>query len=362
MDIAAKLATLIDDSHTRVPPERRLGIAVVGAGAIVDFAHLPAYGKHGLPVIGLFDLDSAKARDVAERHDVDRVYSSLDELLSDPDVKVVDIAVPPRAQPSVVHQVVAAGRHLLCQKPLGLTRADAAQLVEAAREGGVCLAVNQQLRFSESMLVAARMIADGWIGELTAIRVDVDVTTDWTAWPWLVESPELEYRFHSIHYLDTIRAVAGDPTAVFGRATRRPGQVATGETRTTAVLVYPGDLHVTVTANHENLTNEPQARFIFDGVDGRIVVDIGLLVDYPNGGPDRLRVWSESIPTDGWLHYPISTRWLPDAFIGPMAALLRWIDEGVESPTSGRDNLGTVALVDALYRSAESGRVVEVET
>ena len=81
-----------------VPEQHRLPIAIIGAGEIVDLAHLPAYRKHGLEIVGITDINQARAREVAERHGIPRVYGSNEEVAADPDVVVVDIAVFPWAQ------------------------------------------------------------------------------------------------------------------------------------------------------------------------------------------------------------------------------------------------------------------------
>jgi predicted dehydrogenase len=87
-----------------------------------------------------------------------------------------------------------------------------------------------------------------------------------------------------------------------------------------------------------------------------------LLYDYPDGRPDTLEVFSRSVPTDGWLRWPVTTRWLPDAFVGPMKGLLAAIAEDGEAPTSGEENLGTVRLVHGLYNSMERGEVESLES
>ena len=79
------------------------------------------------------------------------------------------------------------------------------------------------------------------------------------------------------------------------------------------------------------------------------------MYDYPHGRPDTLEIWSSVLPTDGWLSYPVTTRWIPDAFIGPVRSLLAAIAAGGEPETSARDNLRTLKIIEALYRSGETG-------
>ena len=64
------------------------------------------------------------------------------------------------------------------------------------------------------------------------------------------------------------------------------------------------------------------------------------------------------MPTDGWLPYPVTRRWVPDAFLGPVGSLLRAIEDGGEPESGARDNLRTLRLVEALYQSGETGQVV----
>lgn len=353
-----KLAPIAACCDLAIAPEHRLGVGIVGAGAIVDNAHLPAYLGAGLRIHGLFDLDAERAQTVAARHGVP-VADSLDALLADPQVQVVDIAVVAEAQGEIARAAIAAGKHVMCQKPLAPTLEDAADLIARARDAGVQVAVNQQLRFEEGVAAARAMVEHGWIGEPTAFSVDVNVATDWGAWPWLVTSPRLEIMFHSIHYVDAIRSVFGDPERVFCAHSRRPGQLAQGETRTMTTMTFPDGRVALIHSNHENLAGDQVAAYRIDGAEGSIKGTFGLMYDYPHGRPDTLEVLSKALPTDGWLPYPVTTRWIPDAFAGPIGSLMRAAAGGPPPRTAAADNVKTLAVVEALYRSAESGEAVE---
>ncbi|MEV0308819.1 putative dehydrogenase [Nonomuraea fuscirosea] len=219
IDVFAPIAAAAD---LTIPPAHRLPVAVVGAGAIVDVAHLPAYRQAGLEVTGLFDLDAGRAAEVAARHGVPRTYASLEELLADERAAVVDIVV------------------------------------------------NQQLRFDEGIAATRAMVRAGWIGEPTAMTFTVNICTDWSAWDWLVATDRLEIVYHSIHHLDAIRSILGDPEVVLCTGSRTPGQAAKGETRTISTLVFPGDVRALVHATHENRTGDPEASFRVDGTEGAI--------------------------------------------------------------------------------------------
>ncbi|WZH53733.1 MAG: Gfo/Idh/MocA family oxidoreductase [Nocardioides alkalitolerans] len=357
-ELWAGVATAVD---LRVPPEHRVPIAVVGAGAIVDTAHLPAYRAAGLEVVGIFDIDTERAREVARRHGIERVYASLEEVLADAHVQVIDVAVVATAQPAIVRAAVAAGKHLLCQKPFAPDLATAEELRDLADEAGVCVAVNQQLRFDEGIAVARAVAEAGWIGQPTALTVHVDIATDFGAWPWLLVSDRLEIAYHSIHYLDAIRSILGDPETVFCAAGRRPGQAPAAETRTMSTLRFASGASAGLHVNHENIGGDVRAEFRLDGSEGSVRGTFGLLYDYPHGRPDTVEVFSRVVPTDGWVPYPVTRRWIPDAFAGPMQGLLRWIATGEPAPTSAADNVGTLRLVEALYASVASGQAEKVD-
>src|SRR4051812_26245800 len=93
--------------RSRLPalPERRdVGIGVIGAGFIVRDCHLVAYAQAGFPVVGITSRTEATAREVAAARGVPKVFASVEALLDDPEVRVVDVAVPPAAQPGVIRR------------------------------------------------------------------------------------------------------------------------------------------------------------------------------------------------------------------------------------------------------------------
>lgn len=338
---------------------RDLGIGIVGCGGIVRYAHLPAYREAGLHVLTVHDVDTAKARAVAEEFGIPTVASSVEEVVVTPGVAIVDVAVPPWEQPAIVAQVAAAGRHLLCQKPLALEYATALDEVETAERAGILLAVNQQMRWSPCVAATRSLVRRGAIGGLREARIQVDVATPWHMWPWLASAPRLEVLYHSIHYLDSLRSILGDPvwvTSVHGRDPVRPR--VEGETRTTTVLEYADGLQAQVIVSHDNDHGTPSAHITVRGETGAIEGTIGLLYDYPTGRVDTLSLLREGVAVED---YDFDRRWIPDAFLGPMGDLMDAIATGRQPVTSGRDNLGTIAVALAAYRSAEERRSVPLD-
>jgi len=208
-------------------------------------------------------------------------------------------------------------------------------------------------------VAAAKAMTDlGWIGEPFEISWDFHVYTPWEAWPWVAKLPRLDINQFTIHPMDSVRYFLGNPNYIFGTQAREPGQPEEGETRTISVLEYPGEARAFLRSFHKNRTGDPRAEFRVDGTEGSIRATIGLMYNYPVGRADTLELNSRVLPTDGWLHYPVTSRWIPTAFIGPMASLLEAIATGGTPLTNGRDNLDTLRVVHALYRSGEQHEVV----
>ena len=354
-DVADACRLVVPDAHKRP-------IAVVGAGGIVDGQHLVAYRMAGLEVVGITDVDLDRARDVAARHGVPHVYGDLGELLADDRVAVVDIAVPMTEQPAIFRAAVAAGKNILAQKPFTADPGTARELATLAADAGVVAAVNQQLRFDEGIAAAHRMVELGWIGAPTTFTLSVNAYTDWSQWAWAKAMKRLEIMVHSIHYHDTLRWFMGEPTSVYAIAGRVPGQYPDGETRTTSSFRFADGSSGLIYANHMNPGHDDTAVFRIEGTQGAIRGTLGLMYDYPTGRPDTLEVISSVIGTDGWLAYPVTQRWFPNAFIGTMGSVLEGIATGREPRSSVADNVRTVELVASLYRSMETDQVVHPGT
>lgn len=343
-----------------IPDGYKVPIAIIGAGGIVDGAHLPAYKKAGLQVVGITDVDQSKAADVAARHDIPQVYKDVDDLLADTSAQVIDIAVPAAAQPDIFLKVAGAQRHILAQKPMATTVADGLRMADAVAANKIVAAVNHQLRFEEGMAAAHKMVELGWVGTVTNMTFHVNLITPWELWPWAKDLERLEVMLHSIHYHDVVRWFLGEPNTVFCAAGRTKDQYPKGETRTISTYLFDDGVTALVHANHINRGGDNYAEYRIDGDKGSIRGTMGLLYDYPVGRVDTLEVNSQVAGTDGWTPYPVTTRWFPDAFMGTMGSVMATIATGARLRSSVADTVGTLKLVAALYESMDTGRAVDL--
>lgn len=332
-------------------PARPRPIVIVGSGGIVADAHLPAYRKAGFPVAGLFDLDQDKARALAAKWDIPQVFGSLAEAAATPDC-VFDVAAPPVAHHAILEKL-PQGAAILLQKPMGRDLEEASRIRALCRARNFTAAVNFQLRFSAMMQAVADALRQGLLGRLIEIELHLNLVTPWDMFPHLLADRRVEIVSHSIHYLDLIRALAGNPLSVFARSFGHPS-TKLAQTRTSAILDYGDDRRVTLSINHHHDFGRrfQDASFRFEGDQGAAMVKLGLLLDYPKGEPDEL--WISRKEGD-WQQVALRSGWFPDAFIGVMANLQRFVaGEDTQLATSVEDAWHTMALVEACYRSMET--------
>jgi predicted dehydrogenase len=345
-----------------LPSRRDYPIAIVGAGGIVNDAHLPAYRKAGFAIVGIYDRDSDRARRTALRFDIPTVYASLDELLAGP-CRIVDIAVPSAQNLAVAARVAEAGKAMLIQKPLAEDLRTALAIVRTVEAAGVIAAVNQQARWMPAALAMRNLIERGLLGEIYQVSFLNNVLTPWDLWPWMMALPQFEVLYHSIHYLDMLRTLVDrEPRLVFADGSTLPGYSAKGETRTVIQVIFDGQLRATIMDSHHNIggLSDQSATIRVEGTEGTAVAELGLSKNYPVGMPDSFRYCSRRLQAGTWISPSLGGTWFPDAFVGTMASVMRALEGEPGAPeTSVRDNLGTLRLVFAAYESMTQRRLVD---
>ena len=187
----------------RLPKNKRPAIGCIGAGFIMADCHLVAYRNAGFNPAAIASQHADHARQVAERHAIKKVYSTYHELLADPNIEVIDIGVPPDVQLEVIREAARHTDHIrgiLAQKPLALSVADAKDLVDRCAAAGVTLAINQNMRFDQSVRAAKDVLFRGWLGEPVLATIDMRAVPHWM--PWAEGLPSLSTFVMSIHHLD----------------------------------------------------------------------------------------------------------------------------------------------------------------
>jgi len=337
--------------RTKCPSTRP--IVIIGAGGIVNDAHLPAYQKASFPVAGIIDIDVTRAEAAAEKFSIPCVYQSLEEAAAQSDV-VFDVAVPPEHLSKVLEKL-PCGSAVLMQKPMGSDLAEARHIRQICRDREFKAAVNFQLRFSPMMVALSEATVDGRIGEIVDVEVRLNLRTPWESFPFLRKLNRVEIQLHSVHYLDWIRSLLGEPRGVYARTVRSRLLPDLSSTKSSIILDYGDTIRCCLSINHdfEYGPRHEAATIMVQGLQGAAVATLGTLLDYPKGKPEVLEIATKG---SQWSHVPLEGRWFPDAFAGTMTNLQRYVaGESSELISNCDDAFRTMALVEACYESNARG-------
>ena len=355
------------DYLPRLPQRLDWRIGCIGAGFIMADCHLVAYRQAGFNPVAIASRTRARACAVAQRHDIATVYDDFHHLLADEGVEVLDVAVPPDALLDVIRAAVVHAGHIrgiLAQKPLGVNLTQAREIVELCRDSGVVLAVNQNMRYDQSVRACKCLLERGVLGEPVLATIDMRAIPHWM--PWQRRLGWVTLRIMSIHHLDTFRYWFGDPVRVFASTRPDPrtaAQFAHEDGICLYILEYANGLRAAAWDDvwtgpaREGAESDIGIRWRVEGLDGLARGTIGW-PDYPQRTPSTLDFTTRQQP--GWFQPRWPEVWFPDAFAGTMAQLLCALEEGRSPEISGEDNLKTMALVDACYLSAQEHRAVEL--
>ncbi|WP_299815538.1 Gfo/Idh/MocA family oxidoreductase [uncultured Roseibium sp.] len=323
-----------------------LRVAVVGCGMISVY-HLRAWQSAGVELVALCDTDRAKAEARAAEFNVSRVYSDAAAMFSDGGIDAVDIAASVGAHGPVARLAADHGVHIMCQKPLTETVAEAERLVDHVGER-VRFMVHENYRFRPHYMTVRRWIDGGRIGRVRHAAISCRgsglCAREGTV-PFLVERQPYLTGFKRnlvfetmIHHLDVLRCLCGPLKVVAARLNRLA----------------------------EGLPGEDTASILLEGENGFIATADGCLVapGYPQLHGDRLEV----IGTTGTIVMELNRIFVvgeedsaevvdllgryQECFDLTMAAFVTGLQQGTPFETDRLDNLETLRLMESVYRAA----------
>jgi predicted dehydrogenase len=159
---------------------KSIRLAVVGCGAVADIYHLPALRRiPGAVLTAVVDADAARARGVAERYGAPHALPTYTELPGMVDAALV--ATPNASHAEISSFLLERGVHVLCEKPMATTLADAERMVAAAKRGGARLMAGQSRRFSLNAEALKRLLVGGHLGPIE--RVSLGLGGPYGRWP-----------------------------------------------------------------------------------------------------------------------------------------------------------------------------------
>jgi predicted dehydrogenase len=354
--LEAKLTTDIP-YRPSFPAGYRPGIGIVGCGGIVKTAHLPGYRRYGQRVVGVYDIRPEATNGVREEFGVERVFGELDELLSHPEIEIVDVATQPDVRPALVRQALAAGKHVLAQKPLAPDLETARDLVREGDRRGLNIAVNQNGRWAPAWRAATLLIERGAIGDVVAVSHLYHHNYRFTLSTVFDEIEHLVLYDYSVHWFDITRCWLEHktPTEVRAREYRTPNQPAESKAPwgAWAIIDYEDGSSALIRGVGCAETSRPRKLFWVHGSEGTIRGEV--LGSGPVPGEESLELERGG----GTTSFQLDGTWHTNGFAGALGELVSAIAENREPYNSARHNLLSLELALTACLSAEDdGRPV----
>jgi predicted dehydrogenase len=312
-------------------------IGIIGAGKIVRECHLPAYRSVGWEVVRIASRTLGTAQAAADAFGIPEASDDLLDVVRDERVDVVDISLPPHLHREFAEAAFAAGKHVMLQKPMAATLDDARAIVQAAARAGIKLAVNQNGRWDPAIRACRELLDRGVFGSLVTASIEMR-----TRQPWQEFWKDDQFRF-----------LFGDPEEITAFSATYPGQPWAGDSIALYVLRYANGLLATAFDDGFPWTRDWSEDYRIEGLEAIARGTIG----WPDGDFSTLEYTTQARP-DSWFRPAFTRKWFPDAFVGTMGELFRAIESDTEPSISGADNLGTLRLIEAGYRSAAERRTV----
>lgn len=338
-------------------------VGCIGAGMIMAECHLAAYKEAGFPVAAIASRTRTNAEKVARRWGIPKVHATPEDLIRDETIEVLDIAYPPDQQPALI-KLALQQKHIkaiLAQKPLALSLRDAIELREAAAESGKVLSVNQNMRYDQSMRVLKQIIDSGALGDIVFAEIDMHAIPHWQG--FLEGYDRLTLSNMSVHHLDVLRFLFGDPEEITTLTRKDPRtKFKHSDGITISTLRFPsGVLALSVEdvwsgPRQEGYKDDQQITWRVEGGQGVARGTIG----WPTGAASTLTYASTKTTSGEWVTPTWDSMWFPQAFIGVMEQLQHAVKTRELPALSVADNVKTMALVEAAYRSIDQGRTVKL--
>jgi predicted dehydrogenase len=330
---------------------------LIGCG-FFSINHLHAWRDvEGAAIVALCDRDPARLAIVGDQFVIAPRYADAETMLTKEKLDFVDIATTVPSHRPLVEMAARHGVGVICQKPFALSMQDANAMVAACQNAGVALMVHENFRWQSAIQTVGAILRSGEIGEpfwgRASFRSAFDV---FSGQPYLAKGERFIIEDLGIHILDVARFLFGDVAAATAR-TRRVNPAIRGEDVATIMLDHLNGVTSVVDcsyATHLAVEPFPETLVEIDGAAGSLRLAQGYQLVVTNA--DGVHRRDLSPPLLPWASRP----W-HNIQESVQAIQQHWVEclrAGREPATSGRDNLQTLALVEAAYQSAKTRQTV----
>ena len=217
-----------------------MNLKVANIGMKFGMSHIEGAMSCGAEIAAICDSDEENLRFAGERYNIpeDRRFTDYREIAANPDIDAVTVAVPDQLHKQISCDMLRAGKHVLCEKPLALTREDINEIIKTADESGRKFMVGQICRFTPAFEKAKEIVSSGTLGDIYFI--ESEYAHDYMK---LVDKWRSDPLRHGVigggcHAVDLIRWIAGDPVEVFAYGTHRLLPQVAYDDATVAVMKF----------------------------------------------------------------------------------------------------------------------------
>lgn len=328
--------------------------AVIGAGYFSHF-HYDAWNRlNNAKIVACCDIDEYKAGTVAEQYGIDRSFTDYRKMLDEIDIDFVDVITRPDTHVPICRDIAARGKAIICQKPLAPTTEKAFEVVKAT--ASVPFMVHENFRFQPWYRVINRLLREGYVGsKLHTISFRNRAGDGHGPDAYLARQPYFQTmeRFllfeAGIHTVDTFRYLAGEVDRVWC-TTRKLNPVIAGEDAAMAVFEFESGAQGLYDANRFNESTAENQRYTFG--EATVETDGGSIRLYDDGRLTIQKLGEREAPYD----YLRSTDgFAGDCVFATQNHFIANLSAGTAFETNGHDYLRSIAVQDAMYRSAETG-------
>jgi predicted dehydrogenase len=332
----------------------RLRVAVVGVG--IGGAHVRAYRElsEQFEVVALCDLDLQRAQTVADANDIAVVTPHFDELCQRDDIDIVDLCTPPFLHFAQIQQALAAGKHVICEKPLVRSVQEIDELIVAQANAGRVVMPIFQYRFGHG-LQKLKFLADcGLVGRayLATAEVAWRRRADYYAVPWRGKR-ETEFGgtvlIHAIHAIDMLSYILGPVRSVFAHTTTRVNPIEVEDCAVVGFEMADGSL-ASLAVTLGSTVEITRHRFCFANLTAESHTH-----PYTNAS-DPWTFTSDTAAASAQIAAALAEfRPQPEGFAGQFSRLAHALASNGPLPVSLYDARAALTLIDALYESAATG-------
>ena len=317
-------------------------------------AHLEGALAYGAEIGLICDCDEKALKFAGEKYDIPEEKRTLDyhDIINNKEINAVSIGIPDQLHKQVAIEMLEAGKHVLCEKPLALTKEDVAEIVQAAKKSNRVFMVGQICRFTPSFVKTKELIESGALGELYFVESEyahdyMNIVSNKQNW-------RSDDKRHGVigggcHAVDLLRWLAGDPEEVFAYGTHKLLPTVTYDDSTIAIMKFPGDVAGKVYVS-TGCKRDYTMRTVIYGTKGTVICD--------NTSP-TMQVFT--VDEEGVAHDPeiVELEVNNHNFVKEFEVFADCIVNGTPCPTPAEEGAKTVAACIAIVESATTGKIVK---